>query len=119
LLLALNLSKGLTKQFWQDYNTSNKKETEMTENLQNVMAWMPGGWEWIVILIVALLLFGKRLPDVARSIGKSLTEFKKGLSEGQNAIDDATKEIKKTKDDIVDQTKDKDAANTNGSNRES
>ncbi|MFZ0033354.1 MAG: twin-arginine translocase TatA/TatE family subunit [Sedimentisphaerales bacterium] len=78
----------------------------MTENLGNILAWMPGGWEWVVILIVALLLFGKRLPEVARGLGKSLTEFKKGLSEGQDAVDDVTKEVKKTKDDIVNQTKD-------------
>ncbi|MGR3296512.1 MAG: Sec-independent protein translocase subunit TatA/TatB, partial [Candidatus Bathyanammoxibius sp.] len=37
---------------------------------------MPGGWEWLVILIVALLIFGKRLPDVMRSLGKGVVEFK-------------------------------------------
>ncbi len=40
--------------------------------------------EMIVIGIVALLLFGKRLPEVARSLGKGIVEFKKGL----NGIDD-------------------------------
>jgi sec-independent protein translocase protein TatA len=91
----------------------------MTEHVRNILAWMPGGWEWVVILIVALLLFGRRLPEVARGLGKSLTEFKKGLSEGQDAVDDVTKEVKKTKDDIVNQTKDKDAADPNDFGRDS
>jgi sec-independent protein translocase protein TatA len=33
----------------------------------------------LVIGIVAILLFGKRLPEIARSLGKSMVEFKKGL----------------------------------------
>jgi sec-independent protein translocase protein TatA len=35
---------------------------------------------WILIAIVALLLFGKRLPEVGRSLGKGIVEFKKGLA---------------------------------------
>ena len=49
----------------------------------------PSGAEWFVILVVALLLFGKRLPEVARSMGKSVTEFKRGLQ----GIDDVTKDV--------------------------
>ena len=40
---------------------------------------LPGGGEWVVIGLVALLIFGKRLPEVARSLGKGIVEFKKGL----------------------------------------
>ena len=40
---------------------------------------MPGGAEWIIIAAIGLLLFGKRLPEVGRSLGKGIVEFKKGL----------------------------------------
>ena len=40
-----------------------------------------GGPELIVILIVALLIFGSRLPSVMRSLGSSVTAFKQGLKE--------------------------------------
>ncbi|GMV83199.1 MAG: hypothetical protein AMXMBFR7_43830 [Planctomycetota bacterium] len=42
-----------------------------------------GMWEWIVILIVVLLIFGSRLPGLGRSLGRSVNEFKTGLKEGQ------------------------------------
>jgi sec-independent protein translocase protein TatA len=44
---------------------------------------MPGGPELLIILFVILLLFGaKKLPELSRSLGKSLGEFKKGQKEG-------------------------------------
>jgi sec-independent protein translocase protein TatA len=59
----------------------------MIENMQNIVAFgMPGGYEWIIILVVAVLIFGRRLPEIARGMGKSLTEFKKGVSEAQNEV---------------------------------
>ena len=59
--------------------------------MQNVLAFLPGHWEWLVVLIVAVLIFGRRLPEIARGIGKSLTEFKKGVKDTQDEIDGATK----------------------------
>lgn len=41
-----------------------------------------GGYEWIIILVVALLLFGHRIPGMARSLGSGIVEFKKGLKGG-------------------------------------
>ena len=40
---------------------------------------MPMGAEWIVIAALGLLIFGKRLPEVGKSLGKGIVEFKKGL----------------------------------------
>ena len=40
---------------------------------------MPSGAEWIIVAAIGLLLFGKRLPEVGRSLGKGIVEFKKGL----------------------------------------
>ena len=43
----------------------------------------PKGPEWIIILVVVLLIFGARkLPELARSLGASAKEFRKGISEG-------------------------------------
>ena len=53
---------------------------------------LPGGTEIIVIGIIALLLFGSRLPKVAKSMGKSIVEFKKGIKGVQDEIEDATDE---------------------------
>lgn len=38
-----------------------------------------GGYEWLIILIIALLLFGRRLPEVMRGLGGGVREFRKGI----------------------------------------
>ena len=61
-----------------------------------MLAFMfPGGSEWIIILIVALLIFGPRLPSVMRSIGKSIVEFKKGLRDVEDDVDEAVEDQSK------------------------
>ncbi len=47
-----------------------------------------GTTEIIVILVIALLLFGRRLPEVGRSLGKGIVEFKKGIKGIEDDIRD-------------------------------
>jgi len=68
----------------------------------NILAfWTPGPVELIIILVVAVLLFGRRLPEIARGLGKSLTEFKKGVKETQDEVDDVVDDVKKEVDEAV------------------
>ena len=48
-----------------------------------------GPFEIIAICVVALLIFGRRLPEVGRSLGKGIVEFKRGLAGIENDINDA------------------------------
>lgn len=58
-----------------------------------------GGFEWVIIIMVVLLLFGaKRIPDLARGLGQGIKEFRK-------ASDDIKKEIDKGKRDIEESTR--------------
>ncbi|MHC4399631.1 MAG: Sec-independent protein translocase subunit TatA/TatB [Planctomycetota bacterium] len=49
----------------------------------------PGPVEMIIILVIAVLLFGKRLPDVGRSLGKGLVEFKRGVRGIEDEVNSA------------------------------
>jgi sec-independent protein translocase protein TatA len=53
--------------------------------------------EWAIILVIALLIFGKRLPEVARGLGRSVTEFKKGLKETTDDVEKSMSEDEKKK----------------------
>jgi len=47
-----------------------------------ILALPLGGWEIVVIIMVLLLLFyARRLPEIARSLGRGITEFRHGLSD--------------------------------------
>ena len=53
-----------------------------------------GGPEMIVIFLVVLLLFGaKKLPELARGVGKSMGEFKKAREDFENEITNAETEV--------------------------
>ena len=51
------------------------------------MLHMPSFPEMIVIMVIGLVLFGKRLPEVGKNLGKGIVEFKKGLKGLEDEID--------------------------------
>ena len=60
--------------------------------------WNIGPTQLLIVLIIVLVLFGgKKLPDLARSLGRSLGEFKKGKEEGENL---AKEEVKSLMDEV-------------------
>lgn len=49
------------------------------------------GWpEMLVIGVVLLLLFGRRLPEVGKSLGQGIVQFKKGLKDVQREVEEAS-----------------------------
>lgn len=49
-----------------------------------------GATEMIVIGVIMLLLFGRRLPEVGRSLGQGIVQFKKGLKDVQDEVTNAS-----------------------------
>ncbi|HAA59523.1 MAG TPA: twin-arginine translocase TatA/TatE family subunit [Planctomycetaceae bacterium] len=50
----------------------------------------PGIWQMLIVLVIILLFFGgKRIPTMMRSIGQSVTEFKKGINDADDPEDGA------------------------------
>ena len=59
------------------------------------LAWTLGGPEIAIIFVLVLLLFGaKKIPQLARGLGKSMGEFKRAREEFENEIKGAEKDIK-------------------------
>ena len=54
---------------------------------------MPNGFEWLIIAGIGLLVFGKRLPEVGKSLGKGIVEFKKGLKGVEDEVTAADADI--------------------------
>ena len=58
-----------------------------------------GSWEIIIIILVIVLIFGgKKIPELARGLGKGLREFKKTTQEIKNEVDTVTEDVKHSVD---------------------
>ena len=65
--------------------------------METPLAWTLGGPELIVLFAIILLLFGaKKLPQLARGVGKSMGEFKKARDEFEQDIKGADKPVTKS-----------------------
>lgn len=62
----------------------------------NMLANIGSPLQWLILILVCLLVFGaKRLPDIARMLGRSLGEFSKARREFEDALHEASREEKK------------------------
>ena len=69
--------------------------------LEPTLAFLgPIGWQELLILaVIGVLIFGKRLPEVGRSIGKGIVEFKKGLAGVDEEVDAAVQRQKQLEEE--------------------
>jgi len=56
---------------------------------------MPSGAEWLIVAAIGLLLFGKRLPEVGKSLAQGIVQFKRGLKNVEEEVEQAS-EVKPT-----------------------
>ena len=61
--------------------------------LSQFLIGMPGGWEWIIIVLAVLVLFGgRKIPEFMRGIGKGIREFNDAKNSVRKEIEDGAAE---------------------------
>ncbi|MEE2830327.1 MAG: twin-arginine translocase TatA/TatE family subunit [Myxococcota bacterium] len=61
---------------------------------------MPVGWEWIVILVVFMMLFGVgKLPEVGKKLGEGIRSFKKGMNADELDVTPSTEQLETSTED--------------------
>jgi sec-independent protein translocase protein TatA len=72
--------------------------------MNTIFAAFLGGWEWIIVLLAVLLLFGaKKIPELAKGLGQGIKEFKKATKEVTDEIQNTPTEPPPTKPMVVTQ----------------
>lgn len=65
------------------------------------------GWQFIIVILVVLLLFGgKKIPELMRGLGKGLGSFRQGLDEAKNEYEKTRREYDKAADNDTGRTAD-------------
>ena len=61
--------------------------------MHNILLWVPGWGEMLIIALFIIIFFGaKKIPEIARGMGKGIREFKDATKEIKNEINEATKD---------------------------
>ena len=61
--------------------------------MNTMFAVLLGGWEWVIVVLAVLLLFGaKKIPELARGLGTGIKEFKKATREVTEELQNATED---------------------------
>jgi sec-independent protein translocase protein TatA len=69
--------------------------------MTNYILFISGG-ELVLVMLLALLFFGsKAIPDIAKTLGKGMREFKKATNEIKRELDEQTSDIKKDINDVT------------------
>jgi sec-independent protein translocase protein TatA len=72
-----------------------KRKSSQVSFMNTMFAAFLGGWEWLIVLLAVLLLFGaKKIPDLAKGLGLGIKEFKKAARE-------VTEEIQNPRTDMT------------------
>jgi len=67
---------------------------------------IPGGWELILIVGVVLLLFGgKKIPELAKGLGKGIKDFKQAVNEDDEPVVEKAKEIEAKTESVAEEAK--------------
>lgn len=64
---------------------------------------LPGHLEWVIVLVIALLIFGRRLPEVMRGLGGGVREFRKGIDGEDDDRGKGKKGAEQAQDNLQDQ----------------
>lgn len=63
-------------------------------NILSILPLMIGTWEWVIIALVILLLFGgKKIPELMKGLGKGVKSFKEGVNSVEKEINDIKKDV--------------------------
>lgn len=68
----------------------------MAERIIPFVAWTPGPWEIVIIVVAILILFGgRKIPELARGVGRGLREFKREMRGVKQDLEEAADSVEK------------------------